>query len=53
MTVLNAAATMVATMEGPRGIPADSRIAGFTMMMQAIVRKVVVPARISWRYDVP
>ena len=48
-TVPNAAERIVATMEGPFGIPAASRIAGLTMMMYAIVRKVVIPANVSFR----
>jgi len=41
------AARMVATMEGALGIPAASRMAGFTMIMYAMVRKVVAPAIVS------
>ena len=33
MTVPKAAAMMVAVVEGPRGMPAASRMAGLTMMM--------------------
>jgi hypothetical protein len=47
-TVPNAAERIVATMEGPLGIPADSRIAGLTMMMYDIARKVVIPANVSF-----
>jgi len=36
-------------MEGPFGMPAASRIAGLTMMMYAIVMKVVIPANVSFR----
>jgi len=51
--VPNAADRIVATIDGPRGMPAAERIAGFTMMMYAIVRNVVIPATVSCRYPVP
>ena len=35
---------IVATIDGPNGIPAASRIFGLTMMMYAIVTNVVNPA---------
>ena len=40
---------MVATIDGPHGMPAASRIVGLTMMMYAIVTKVVTPASVSFR----
>src|SRR5512142_72290 len=47
------AARIVATVLGPRGIPAKARIAGLTTTMYAIVTKVVAPPRISRRRVVP
>jgi hypothetical protein len=38
---------IVAIIEGPKGIPADSRILGFTTIIYDIVKKVVAPAIIS------
>src|SRR5262249_12000102 len=49
----NTAASTVATVLGPRGMPANSRIAGLTTMMYAIVRKVVAPPSSSVRTVVP
>ncbi|SPC19926.1 hypothetical protein CT19431_MP70059 [Cupriavidus taiwanensis] len=47
-----AAATHVATNTASLGIPASPRIDGLTKMMYAIVRNVVIPARISVRTSV-
>ena len=41
------AAIAVANSASSKGIPATDNIAGFTSSMYAIVRKVVIPARIS------
>ncbi|MDZ7632042.1 MAG: hypothetical protein U5K74_12035 [Gemmatimonadaceae bacterium] len=48
-SVPKAAEMIVAVTEASRGMPAASRIAGFTMMMYAIVRKVAMPAIVSRR----
>src|SRR6266481_7345335 len=47
------AVTMVAIMDGPAGIPAAFRIAGFTTMMYDIVTNVVIPATTSRLKVVP
>src|SRR5215469_15815114 len=47
------AVTMVAIIDGPAGIPAALRIAGFTTMMYDIVTKVVTPATTSRPSVVP
>ncbi|SOY69582.1 hypothetical protein CBM2589_A90917 [Cupriavidus taiwanensis] len=47
-----AAATQVATNTASLGMPASPRIEGLTKMMYAIVRNVVMPARISVRTSV-
>src|ERR1700756_4358994 len=44
---------MVAIMDGPAGIPAAFRIAGFTTMMYDIVTNVVIPATTSRPKVVP
>src|SRR5215469_2307537 len=47
------AVTMVAIIEGPAGIPAALRIAGFTTMMYDIVTNMVTPATASRPRVVP
>ncbi|SOZ62444.1 hypothetical protein CBM2614_B10243 [Cupriavidus taiwanensis] len=47
-----AAATQVATNTASLGMPASPRMEGLTKMMYAIVRNVVMPARISVRTSV-
>src|SRR6187401_162317 len=53
MSVAIADATHVAVSTAPASIPAADNTAGCTKMMYAIVRNVVVPARISVRMVVP
>ncbi len=47
------AVMMVATIEGPSGMPAAFRIAGLTAIMYDIVTNVVTPASTSRRNVVP
>jgi len=46
-------ANMVATKAAPKSMPASDKIAGFTAMINAIVRKVLNPANSSERMLTP